>query len=447
MKLNPQEITRLFTGKRREHSQIDDADLADYLELIKKTDEEHFFKYLSGLPAKLQAETTIELPGPFQRDYIARLEDEQLLTLVDALETDDATDLMQLILSVAPQRAETLFAAMDEERERAIRRLLRYDERQAGSLMQSEVFTARADETIDSSLRRLKKLKQENGHSYQHVFVIDEKKRLLRVIAFAELIVTPRRSHYSELLDDYPEPYRVDAEAPLEDAVNMIDRYDLAVLSVVDSRGHLLGRITHDDVLDAIQQRATGQMYGLSRMSAEEVLQEGALTTGRSRALWLGLNLINATLVSLVIGLFEHILEAFVALAILMPIVANMAGTASVQTLTVIVRQMSLGELHPANRWHAFAKEFTIAMNNGVLFGVLSIGLAWVWFKSWSIALVMGGSMAFSFVCAGLLGAGVPYLLKRLNIDPAVASAVIVITLVDVIGFFSFLWLASLFLM
>ncbi|MFO7593161.1 MAG: hypothetical protein R6X15_03825, partial [Pseudomonadota bacterium] len=192
MKLKFTEIAKVFSGNRHSRAQVHDADLADYLELIKKKDEQRFFSYLSGLPTKLQAETTIELPEPFQRDYIERIDTEQLLELVNALETDDATDFMQLALRFAPDKAEAAFIAMDDYRESTIRRLLRYEENQAGALMQSELFTAPVDETVQSSLRRLKKLKQENGHSFHHVFVIDKNKRLLRVIPFSELIIIPQ---------------------------------------------------------------------------------------------------------------------------------------------------------------------------------------------------------------------------------------------------------------
>jgi magnesium transporter len=193
-----------------------------------------------------------------------------------------------------------------------------------------------------------------------------------------------------------------------------------------------------------MQERATKQLYNLNKLDENEELQENFSKTTKTRATWLTINLLNAILASLVIGIFEEALDAIVALAVLMPIVANMAGTASVQTMTVIVRQMSLGEISISNLKPILSKEINISILNGILFAVLSFGITQMWFNNTLISVSIGLSMFVSFVSAGILGTTVPMVLKKFNIDPAVASSVIVITLVDIIGFFSFLWFAEL---
>jgi len=208
--------------------------------------------------------------------------------------------------------------------------------------------------------------------------------------------------------------------------------------------GHLIGRITHDDVVDIMQSQATKQIYNLNKIDADEEIQENFSKTSKTRATWLTINLINAIMASLVIGIFETTLEEIVALAVLMPIVANMAGTASVQTMTVVVRQMALGEINFNDIRPIFIKEINIATINGVLFGLMSAGVAQIWFENHLISLAIGLSMFISFISAGVLGALVPMGLKKINLDPAVASSVVVITIVDIIGFFSFLWFAEL---
>lgn len=422
----------------------DDADIADGLEVIKEEDEERFFTYLDRLPPGVRAQTVVELPAPFQDDLIERHGPEALAEVVGALETDDATDLMQRVLKVDADKAEQVFGLLADTLQKDIRQLLTYAEDEVGSVMQTEVFTAGVDETIQGSLRRLKRLKADGRlQQAQEVFVVDEYKRLLRVMPFADLILQPARTRYQELLDDFSEPYTVLSNANVEEAVRTIERYDLTAVAVVDRFGHLLGRVTHDDVVDLIQELATGQMYALGKVSAGEELRESAVETGKSRALWLGINLVNAVLASMVIGLFEDALTALVALAVLMPIVANMAGTASVQTLTVVVRQLALGELTTQNAIAVFTKEVNISALNGLLFGVLSMAVSYVWFGSAWVGVAMALAMFISFLSAGLLGAGTPVLLRRVGIDPAVASSVIVITLVDIIGFFSFLGLAE----
>lgn len=423
----------------------DDADIADGLEVIKAEDEERFFTYLDRLPPAIRAQTVVELPAPFQDDLVGRQSPEALAEVVNALETDDATDLMQRVRRLDGEKAEAVFEHLDDTVQQDIRQLMTYAEDEVGSVMQTEVFTARQDETIQGSLRRLKRLKAEGWlQDTQEAFVVDGHKRLLRVIPFSELILHPARTRYQELLEQFSEPYTVLSNAHVEEAVRTIERYDLTSVAVVDRFDHLLGRVTHDDVVDLIQSLATEQMYALGRVSAGEELHEGAVATGKSRALWLGVNLVNAVLASIVIGLFEDALSTLVALAVLMPIVANMAGTASVQTLTVVVRQLALGELTPQNAAAVFTKELNISALNGVLFGLLSMAVSYVWFGSVWVGVAMALSMFISFFSAGLLGAGTPVVLRRVGVDPAIASSVIVITLVDIIGFFSFLGLAQM---
>lgn len=426
----------------------DDADIADYLEVIKAEDEERFFNYLRGLPSKLQAETLIELPPPIQADLIRKLESNALAELVKVLATDDATDLLQLVLKVDHDKGEAVFDALTDRLQQVIRRLMVYEEDQAGAWMQTEVFSVRDGETITNSLRRLRRMKAtERLERVQYVHVVDENKKLLRTIPLSELILIPTRKRYGEIIEEFATPYCVEAAAPIDEAVKVIERYDLALLPVVDRNGHLIGQITHDDVVDIIQEMATEQMYGLGNVSAAEDPYESAVKTGRSRAFWLGINLVNVTLVSVVIGLFEEALESIVALAVLMPIVANMAGTASMQTLTVMVRQIALGELTPVNALRFFRKEIGIAAVNGVVFGLAGMLISYLRFDSLLLGAVMGLAMAISFIFAGALGAGVPVLLKRLGIDPAVASSTLVITMIDVVGFFSFLALATVVLL
>ncbi len=422
----------------------DDADIAAWLSDVKRADEERFFNFVARLPPEIRAETIVELPAPIQLDLLEQLEPAALIEVMTSLETDDATDLMQLLWDLDPEKGEAVFAGLDERLQGTIRRLMIYEDRQAGSLMQTELFAARANETIQNSVKRLRKLKQQGMlDNPNDVFVVDDRNRLLRVIPLAELILVPMRSHYQDVMEQFPEPHQVEATAPIDEAVRAIERYDLAILPVVDRDGHLLGQITHDDAMDVVQERATAQIYHLAQLSPEEELRESAVETGRSRAFWLAINLFNVTLVSYVIGFFEQAIEAAVALAVLMPIVANMAGTAAVQTLTVVVRQMALGELTIGNAFTMVRKELTIATGNGVLFGLLAMLMSWWRFGSLQLGAVVAIAMGFSMFLAALLGATIPVLLKRFGIDPAVASSTLVITLMDVIGFFSFLALAS----
>ena len=227
----------------------------------------------------------------------------------------------------------------------------------------------------------------------------------------------------------------------------MASNYDLSVVPVVDDEGVLLGRITSDDIYDIIEERATGQLYNLAGVSEEAEQEESLLHIGRHRALWLGINLLTAIAASVVIGLFDATIESLVALAILMPIVASMGGNAGTQTLTVTVRQMALGEISGEDARETVLKEVYLALMNGMLFAALIGVIAWLWFSMPMLGVVIALAMVINLFSAGFFGTVIPLLLQKADIDPAVGSSVLLTTVTDIVGFFSFLGLASVILL
>ncbi|MEA3354308.1 MAG: magnesium transporter [Campylobacterota bacterium] len=426
---------------------VDDADLADYLETVKQKDENKFFDYLNTLPLNLRAQTFMELPTAFQVDLILRYDPKGLSLILEELQSDEATDLFIAIGKTDKEKEEEVFLLLSDKTQKNIEKLISYDDTEAGSLMQTEVFKVSATRTVEYAIEKLSRLKKSGMGSVQNIFITDEKSRFIKSIAIDDLILEAKDSRFDEILGKYSDDYSIVSHDSLDEVVNMIEKYDLVSLAVVDRMGHLIGRITHDDVLDFMQERATKQIYNLNRVDENEEIQESFSKTTKTRATWLTVNLVNAVIASLVIGIFEHTLETIVALAVLMPIVANMAGTASVQTMTVMVRQMALGEISLSNVKPILKKEINISFLNGILFGVLSFGVTQVWFGNILISTAIGLSMFVSFLSAGVLGASIPMILKKFNLDPAVASSVVVITLVDIIGFFSFLWFAELIIL
>lgn len=438
-------LQKLKSGSKEEKkTHVDDADLADYLEEVKNKDENKFFDYLNSLPLELRAQTFIELPTAFQVDLILKYDPKGLSEILETLESDDATDLFIAIGKTDKQKEEEVFLLLKDKTQKNIEKLIAYSDKEAGSLMQTEIFKVGVDKTVSYAILKLQRLKESGIGSVQSVFITDDKGRFLKAIPIDDLILEKKESIFENILSKYNDEYCIASHDSLDEVVNMIEKYDLVSLAVVDRIGHLIGRITHDDVLDIMQERATKQLYNLNRLDENEEIQEDFSKTTKTRATWLTINLANAVLASLVIGIFEHTLDAIVALAVLMPIVANMAGTASVQTMTVIVRQMAIGEINLDNLKPILQKEINMSILNGLLFGVLSFGITQVWFGNILISISIGLSMFVSFISAGVLGASIPMVLKKMNLDPAVASSVVVITLVDIIGFFSFLWFAEL---
>ncbi|MBC8236801.1 MAG: magnesium transporter [Helicobacteraceae bacterium] len=428
-------------------TKIDDADIADYLEDIKRDDEDKFYAFLKHLPIDMRAQTFMELPTTFQIDLILKYEAQGLAEIIEALESDDATDLFIAISKTDKTKEEEVFSLLSDETQETIEQLMSYESNEAGSLMQTEILKVSSSKTISYAIEKLAKLKKEGIGTVQSVFVVNEVGKFITAISMDDLILEKPGQIFLEIVDKFSNTYSIASHESIDNVVNMIEKYDLTTLAVVDRKGHLIGRITHDDVVDIMQSQATKQIYNLNKIDADEEIQEKFSKTSKTRATWLTINLVNAILASLVIGIFETTLKEVVALAVLMPIVANMAGTASVQTMTVVVRQMALGEISFNDIRPIFIKEVNIAALNGILFGLLSAGAAQVWFENQLISLAIGLSMFISFISAGVLGALVPMGLKKLNLDPAVASSVVVITAVDIIGFFSFLWFAELIIL
>ncbi len=439
-------LQKLKSGVKNKEN-IDDADLADYLEDVKREDEDKFYGYLNSLPLDIRAQTFIELPTPFQIDLILKYDAKGLADIIEVLESDDATDLFIAITKTDKEKEEEVFSLLSDKKQKTIEKLISYDKDEAGSLMQTEIFKVSNHRTIAYAIEKLSRLKKEGIGSVQSVFVTDDLGRLIKAISIDDLILENTTQTFENILDKFSESYFVASHDSIDTVVNMIEKYDLTTLAVIDRKGHLIGRITHDDVVDIMQKRATQQIYNINKINADEHISEEFSKTSKTRAVWLTINLVNAIIASLVIGLFSNTIETVVALAVLMPIVANMAGTASVQTMTVVVRQMALGEINFSDIKQIFIKEISVAALNGLLFGVLGAIMAYVRFEDYLISIAISSAMFVSFLSAGVLAVAVPMVLKKVNLDPAVASSVVVLTLVDIIGFFSFLWFAELIIL
>jgi len=422
----------------------------DHLNVLinaKKRSNIEFIHNFMSLKAYERAQVVVDLPDVYQKELYTVLTEEELASFINLMRTDDATDLMIILKEVDETKWLKTIELLDSALTKAVKSLMDYSQDESGSLMEIEIFTVTQDETIHDSMQRLHALIKNHSHKQIHnVFLIDEQYHLLGLFPLSKIITTDDKLTYADIYDCTSQPISVHSRSSIYEAVRLMQRYDLNVLPVINKNGRLLGRIIHDDILEYMQEDATKQMYALNRVDPQEEIEESVTETGINRAMWLFINLINATLISIVIGIFEASLQKIIALAVLMPIVANMAGTASMQTLTVIVRQMALGKISSKEASRTLFKEVKIAFINGILFALFTIIISYVWFSSWYISLVMAASMFVTFVCAGILGAYVPIGLKAIKIDPAIASSVIVITLVDVIGFFSFLWFATMWI-
>jgi magnesium transporter len=432
-----------------EESTLHPSDIAYLLKKVRtKESKEAFLELLGKIPHDVLGDVLLELPEKIKDEAIEALSSEELAGAVENLESDDATDLVQDIDDLDEDKSEAVVAHLDEDDRDDIDKLRRYEEDQAGAWMQTELFDAKLEESVQEAIDRLRRLKREGElENIYQLFLVDDNRRLLAGISLEDLIVMDFSRNFKDILAE--EEYHfmsVEATEEIENVAKMFEQYDLSVLPVLDWKGKLVGRITSDDIYDVIEEKATEQIYNLAGVDDDAEQEEKLFGVFQKRASWLGINLITAILASIVIGFFDETLMAFIPLAILMPIVASMGGNAGTQTLTVMVRQMALGDIDSENAKEAVIKEFIVAFLNGLVFALIIGLVAYFWFNIEYLGLVIALAMIFNLLVAGLFGALIPLFLKRLDIDPAVGSTVLLTTVTDVLGFFSFLGLASLIL-
>ena len=431
-----------------EDGELSPYELAQHLKTLKKHDEELFAQYLEKLDPEILGDVAIELPDHMLKDVIDTLPAEKIVEALEELESDDATDLLQYIEDIDEDKARELFNELDKENQNEILRLRSYDEDRAGAHMQTELFSAHLEEKLGSAVARLRQEKQEGKlENVSQLFIIDKNSVLQYAIPLEDLILfdftkTLKQNIESTQIDHY-KPHMANDMDLMQDVADMFQEYDLNVIAVTSSTGILLGRITADDIHDYIQESATEQIYNLAGVDDESEEDDTLFKAGRGRAVWLGVNLLTALFSSSIIGLFDETIAAYVALAVLMPIVASMGGNTGTQALAVTVRRLALGEIEFKDAKSVLKREVTISLVNGIIFGAIMGVIAAVWFDKGMLGVVISLSMVTNLFFAGFFGTIIPLTLRRFNIDPAVGSAVILTTFTDAIGFFSFLGLAK----
>ena len=453
MRTPPPELSERLEQSIRDYYENGDVtvhpyDVSELLLELRDYDEEAYLDELARIPEELRALVLIELPKPCHEEVLERFTPEEIADLTNVLDTDDAAELIRNIEEVDEAVADEVLQSLPEADRQTLEALIAYGDYEAGAYMQTELFSATVDEQIGDSIRRLKKLKaaKELDNVYQ-VYVVDAAQKFLGSIPLEDLILLGPKERYEELLKEGTNSVTVRATDDIHDVVEIAANYDMGVVPVVSDEGILLGRITSDDIYDIIEERATGQLYHLAGVNEEAEQEESLLHIGKHRAFWLGINLLTAVAASVVIGLFDTTIQSLVALAVLMPIVASMGGNAGTQTLTVTVRQMALGEISGGDARETIFKEVYLALMNGFIFAVLIGIVAWLWFAMPLLGVVIALSMVINLFSAGLFGSVIPLLLQKADIDPAVGSSVLLTTVTDIVGFFSFLGLASVMLL
>lgn len=433
---------------KSENNTIHPYDISEQLIEIREIDKESYVELLKAIPHQLFAEILSEMPEYLQEEILEILSTNTIATIASKMDTDDAANFLQNISEEHEELAQVILERFDDEDKEIIQQLMSYEEDEAGAYMQTELFDANINENIGVAIKRLKTLKEAGEvDNIWHVHITDLSHKYLGSVGLEELIIFEHSLSFEEIPYDKFKSYSIHHKADVKEVVEMFTNYNLSSIAVVDESNVLLGRITSDDIYDIIQESATEQIYNLAGVNDEAEQDEDMFEIGKTRAIWLGLNLLTAIAASLVIGIFDTTIESLVALAILMPIVASMGGNAGTQTLTVTVRQMALGEIEGEDAIRTIYKEVLISLVNGMIFALIIGLIAYFWFEMAMLGVVIALSMVINLLSAGFFGTVIPLGLQRAGVDPAIGSTVLLTTVTDVVGFFSFLGLATLILL
>ncbi|WP_053980411.1 magnesium transporter [Marinagarivorans algicola] len=388
---------------------------------------------------KTRAELLEELPEDIQAHYLAEMNTADLVELTEVIETDDIVDILQNLPDQITQQV--LEAMSDQDRER-VTTVLAYPENTAGGLTNTDTITVRPKFTLDVVLRYLRR-HDELPPSTDSLIVVNKKDMYLGLLPLSTLLTQAGDTTVREVMLTEADP--IPADMPDTEVAKLFEQNDWVSAPVVNEQGKLIGRITIDDVVDVIRETADHSFMGAAGLDEEEDTFATTAKTTPRRALWLGINLLTALLASSVINLFQGTIDKVVALAVLMPIVASMGGVAGSQTLTVVIRGMALGHISRSNLGWLLSREVRVGFLNGVLWALIMAAIAGLWFSDWRISFIIATAMVINLITAAFAGALLPIGLKNLRIDPALAGGVTLTTITDVVGFFAFLGLATLF--
>jgi magnesium transporter len=380
-----------------------------------------------------------ELDDQTRRTLVEALGQGEVSQILDRMPTDEAADVVE---TLPDEQAEQILELLPEKESEEIQELLQYGESTAGRIMNPEFVAVHEDMTVGQALDHVRK--SATGEGIFYVYVVDDHEHLVGVVPLRRLITADPATpvHVIRRAD----VVSVSAETDQEEVARLVTKHHLMAVPVVDREHRLLGTITVDDVIDVIHEEATEDIHRLGGVAADETIFDPAGKVVRRRLFWLLVNLPTAVLAATVVGLFEPSIQTVAVLAVFMPIVAGMGGNAGIQTFTVIVRAIALGDLTVANTRRVLMREAVIGLANGVGTGLVAGLIAYWWKGSPLLGVILGLAMITNMLVAALAGTLIPVALKLARVDPAVATGVIVTTFTDCSGFLSFLGLATLLL-
>jgi magnesium transporter len=411
------------------------ADIAPVIPLLLEEDRNRILSLL--IEAGKAARALLELDEKDLNDILDQLDDATLAAICNSSAPDDAADLLD---TLDDERRSAVLALLGSAQGAKLESLLEGEEETAGSLMNTEFLALDEELTVAEAIEAIRRYPRKE--SFFYVYCVDAEGHLAGVLSLRNLILADEAAQLKSIM--VQTVVRTQVDSTPEEVAQVVAKYDLLSVPVVDLQNRLVGVVTVDDVLDVIQEQAEEDLMHLAGVDISEHVGTPATESFRLRFPWLAINLATAFLASSVVRMFQGTIEKWAALAVFMPIVAGMGGNAGTQTLTVFVRGLALGEIDWRTGWRPIWKEVVVGFGNGVANGLLTTLVVGLWTHDWVLAWILLAAMIFNLIIAGIAGGIVPLILERFGYDPAIASSIFVTTFTDVGGFFSFLGLASL---
>lgn len=425
-----------FTDVRRMLNGLPPADVAHLLESSPPR-----FRHILWELVEVDQEGEVlgELSDDLQALFLSKMDAAEVALITEGLEDDDVADILQQL----PGRiTREVLNSMDHQDRARIEQVLNYPDDTAGGLMNTDAITIRARFTLEVVLRYLRR-HEEIPEMTDNLIVVNRNDQFIGLLPLRTLLVSDPSASVREMM--ITEVEAIPAYLPDDEVARLFERHDWVSAPVVDDRGKLLGRITIDDVVDVIREDADHTFMSMAGLDEDEDTFAPVLKAAPRRAIWLGVNLATAFIAASMINIFQDTIEKVVALAVLMPIVASMGGVAGTQTLTILVRGIAMGQVGKNNQAWLINRELAVGILNGMLWAAVVAVVASLWFEDWHLGLIIAAAMMINLVTAAVTGAVLPLMMNKVNIDPALAGGVVLTTVTDVVGFVSFLGLATVF--
>ncbi len=419
---------------------IDDMRAADLADLIEYLDPEERLFIFNLLEPDGAGEVLVEIETPVQERILKGLDNQAITEIVQGLDSDDAADLVG---DLPDDRAREIIERVGDEVSEELGKLLPYPDDTAGGIMALEFVAVKADASVKDAIDTIREKREEVENLY-YIWVVDDLGKLVGVISLKDLVLEPTDRKISDIMN--PEVISVHVDTDQEEVARLVKKYDLVAIPVVGDDQRLAGRITHDDIIDVIEEEADEDISLMAGVIDQEITEESTLKISRARLPWLIAGLFGGIIAAAVIKQFESSLEKVLALSFFFPVIMAMGGSTGTQAATIVVRGMATGDISLVNIGKRLWMEMRVALVNALVCGILLALIVGTWVSDYGLGSVVGLALVLIIVNAGVIGSAVPMALKKWNIDPALATGPFVTTSNDILSLLIYLGLVTIYL-